>query len=174
MMRWFRPDRYFSSVYDIDFEAEYGTGFRGLIFDIDNTLVPQNAPIDDRARDFLKDLHRIGFQVTLVSNNGIERVEEFSRGTDALWVHNAAKPSRKAYRRAMSLMHTDTENTLFIGDQVLTDIFGARRAHVPNILVDPLDPETDTKLIRFKRALEKLFHRPPKSGPKKASFRKKA
>ena len=46
----FFPDQYVASTYVIDFEKLYEEGVRGLIFDIDNTLVPHGAPADERAK----------------------------------------------------------------------------------------------------------------------------
>lgn len=159
MIRFFLPDRKASSAYSIDYEKEYRAGIRGIIFDIDNTLVPQNAPIDGRVVRLFQTLKKTGFQTCLISNNGSERVKLFAEKLEARYVPNAAKPSRKAYWKAMRLMGTDTENTIFIGDQLLTDIFGAKRAGVQSILVDPVDLKSDLPRIRFKRKIESLIFR---------------
>lgn len=58
MFDFFFPDRYIASTYVIDFEKLYEKGVRGLIFDIDNTLVPHGAPADKRAVNYLPDLRR--------------------------------------------------------------------------------------------------------------------
>ncbi len=57
----------------------------------------------------------------------------------------------------MEVMGTDLGNTVFIGDQLLTDIFGAKRAGVRSVLVDPVDPKSDLLRIRFKRRIEALI-----------------
>ena len=71
MFRAFYPDRYTVSAYVIDFEELYKKGYRGLIFDIDNTLVPHGAPADDRAIRLFERLKKIGFQCCLISNNDV-------------------------------------------------------------------------------------------------------
>ena len=157
MIKKLKPERTAGTVYEMDFRKEYESGIRGLIFDIDNTLVAQNAPLSEEAAAFLKARIEEGFRVCLVSNNREKRVREFAENTGAGYVHNAAKPSRKGYYKAMELMGTDTTNTLFVGDQVLTDIFGANRAGVKNVLAKPVDPKTDTAAIRFKRFIERIF-----------------
>lgn len=169
MKSYLTPDRRASSVYEIDFDKEYESGIRGLIFDIDNTLVPQNAPADERAVAFTKALIEKGFSVSVISNNGADRVRSFAEAIGVEHIPNAQKPSRRAYRKAMSLMGTDRENTLFIGDQLFTDIFGAARAHVKNILVDPLDPSADTPFIRMKRKFEYLVLGAPEAKPRKST-----
>lgn len=57
----FFPDEYLDSTYVIDFEKLYAQGYRGLIFDIDNTLVPHGEPADERQRRFLYGLKRLDF-----------------------------------------------------------------------------------------------------------------
>ena len=69
----FFPDQYVASTYVIDFEKLYEEGVRGLIFDIDNTLVPHGAPADDRAKELFSRLHGLGMKTALVSNNGEQR-----------------------------------------------------------------------------------------------------
>ena len=69
MFDMFFPDQYVASTYVIDFEKLYGEGYRGLIFDIDNTLVPHGAPADQRAVALFERLKKMGFRCCLISNN---------------------------------------------------------------------------------------------------------
>ena len=77
MFERFFPDEYVVSTYVIPFERLYEEGYRGVIFDIDNTLVPHGAPADDRAKKLFRRLKEIGFSSCLNSNNQEERVKEF-------------------------------------------------------------------------------------------------
>ncbi len=165
MIRFFLPDRREASVFSMDFKREYERGVRGIIFDIDNTLVPQDAPVDEKVRRLFDDLKRDGLSTCLISNNGEGRVREFAEQLGSHFVPNAAKPSRKAYRKAMEVMGTNESDTLFIGDQLLTDIFGAKRTGIESILVDPVDPASDLKRIRFKRKIERFILRRGKEKP---------
>ena len=81
MFEMFFPDKYVASTYVIDFEKLYEEGYRGLIFDIDNTLVPHGAPADKRAVALFSRLKRIGFRCCLlpISNNQVPLVEMFNR-----------------------------------------------------------------------------------------------
>ena len=155
MFKTFYPDQYLASTYVIDFEKLYEKGFRGLIFDIDNTLVPHNAPADDRAVALFERLKRIGYRCCLISNNQEPRVTMFTEKIQVDYVYNAHKPSTKNYIRAMEIMGTDRSNTLFIGDQLFTDVWGAKRAGIPNILVKPLHPKEEIQIV-LKRYLEKI------------------
>ena len=71
------------------------------------------------------------------------------------FIENAHKPSTKNYLRAMELMHTDKKNTLFVGDQLFTDVYGARRTGLYSILVKPIHPKEEIQIV-LKRYLEKV------------------
>ncbi|MCI8885671.1 MAG: YqeG family HAD IIIA-type phosphatase [Dorea sp.] len=155
MFDMFFPDRYVASTYVIDFEQLYSEGYRGLIFDIDNTLVPHGAPADKRAIALFERLKRIGFRCCLISNNQEPRVKMFNQDIQVDYVFNAHKPSTKNYVKAMEIMGTDRGNSLFIGDQLFTDVWGAKRAGIANILVKPIHPKEEIQIV-LKRYLEKV------------------
>ena len=155
MFDMFFPDRYVASTYVIDFEQLYEEGYRGLIFDIDNTLVPHGAPADKRATTLFDRLKSIGFRCCLISNNQEPRVKMFNQDIGVDYVYNAHKPSTKNYVRAMEIMGTDKENSLFIGDQLFTDVWGAKRAGIRNILVKPIHPKEEIQIV-LKRYLERV------------------
>ena len=121
MFEKFFPDEYLGSTYKIPFEKLYEQGYRGVIFDIDNTLVPHGAPADERAKRLFQRLREIGFESCLLSNNQKKRVEMFNQEIQTHYIYNALKPARKNYLHAMEIMGTDQTNTLFVGDQLFTD-----------------------------------------------------
>ena len=151
----FFPDQYVASTYVIDFEKLYEEGVRGLIFDIDNTLVPHGAPADERAKALFARLKAIGFRCCLISNNQKPRVEMFNKDIQVDYVYNAHKPSIRNYLKAMEIMGTDRDSTVFIGDQLFTDIWGAKNAGLRNILVKPINPKEEIQIV-LKRYLEKI------------------
>ena len=153
MFDMFFPDRYVVSTYVINFEQLYSEGYRGLIFDIDNTLVPHGAPADKRAADLFDRLKKLGFACCLISNNQEPRVKMFNQDIQVDYIYNAHKPSTKNYVKAMEIMGTDRSNTLFIGDQLFTDVWGAKRAGIQNILVKPIHPKEEIQIV-LKRYLE--------------------
>ncbi len=155
MFNCFFPDEYLESAYAVDYEKLYREGYRGLLFDIDNTLVPHGAPADDRAKELFARLKDLGFKSCFLSNNQIERVSSFNREIGEHFIENAHKPSVKNYQKAMEILGTDTGNTIFIGDQLFTDIYGARRAGIRSILVKPIHPKEEIQIV-LKRYLEKI------------------
>ena len=153
MFDMFFPDRYVVSTYVINFEQLYSEGYRGLIFDIDNTLVPHGAPADKRAAALFDRLKKLGFACCLISNNQEPRVKMFNQDIQVDYIYNAHKPSTKNYVKAMEIMGTDRSNTLFIGDQLFSDVWGAKRAGIQNILVKPIHPKEEIQIV-LKRYLE--------------------
>lgn len=155
MLDRFYPDEYLDSTYEIDFKEWYRKGYRGVLFDIDNTLVPHGAPADERAGKLFETLHSLGMQCCLISNNQLPRVKPFAEAVGAYYIENAHKPSRKSYEKAMEQMGTTRENTLFVGDQLFTDVYGAKRTGIRSILVKPIHPKEEIQIV-LKRYLEKI------------------
>ena len=135
MLERFYPNEYLDSVYDIDFEMYYKQGIRGIISDIDNTLVPHGAPATEEIVALFDKIHKLGIDTCLISNNH--------------------KPSTKNYRKAMELMGTTPKNTLFLGDQIFTDIWGANRAGVQTVMLKKIDKKEEIQIV-LKRIPEKF------------------
>ena len=148
------PREYINSTYEIDFDKLYKQGYRGIIFDIDNTLVPHGAPADERAISLFTHLKEIGFSCMLLSNNKEPRVKMFNDAVDVDYIYKAGKPKPSGYKKAMHRLGTTTDNTLFVGDQIFTDIVGANLAGIRTILVKPIHPKEEIQIV-LKRFLEK-------------------
>lgn len=155
MLEGFYPKEYLNSTYEIDFEGFYEKGFRGIIFDIDNTLVPHGMPADERAIALFERLKRIGYRVMMLSNNKEPRVKMFCEAVDAPYIFKAAKPNPKNYRQAFTAMGTNENTTLFVGDQIFTDVCGANKAGLYSILVKPIHPKEEIQIV-LKRYLERI------------------
>lgn len=153
MFELFFPDEFYSSAYVIDFLQYYKDGYRGIIFDIDNTLVPHGAPADERSIALFKHLKEIGFEALLLSNNKGERVAMFNEQIGVHMIWKANKPFPEKYREAMKIMKTDEKSTLFVGDQLFTDVWGAKNAGIRSILVQPMNPREEIQIV-LKRKLE--------------------
>jgi HAD superfamily phosphatase (TIGR01668 family) len=150
----FFPTELVSSTYRIDFERLYEEGYRGIIFDIDNTLVPHGAPADQKAVRLFERLKRIGFACCLVSNNKKPRVDMFNKDIQVYSVYLAHKPLSGGYRRAMEKMGTNKENTIVVGDQIFTDLWGGSFMGLKTIMVLPINPKEEIQIV-LKRFLER-------------------
>ena len=155
MIELLYPDEYLDSTYQISFEELYEKGFRGILFDIDNTLVPHGAPADERARSLFKRLSEIGYTTCLISNNKEPRVKNFADSVGACYIYKAGKPLPKGYQDGMRKMGTKRENTLFVGDQIFTDVLGAKRAGLYTVMTKPIHPKEEIQIV-LKRYLEKI------------------
>lgn len=156
MFEKFFPDESVSSTYEIDFQRLYKEGYRGVLFDIDNTLVEHGKGANEQAVDLFQRLKEMGFQCCLISNNKKQRVSSFNERIGVHMVFNAHKPRRGGYREAMKMMGTNKENTLFVGDQLFTDIWGAKRIGIRNILVKPISKHEEIQIV-IKRFFEKII-----------------
>ena len=153
MLKTFYPDNEADSTYEIDFEALYEKGYRGIIFDVDNTLVPHGAPATEQAKAFFERLREIGYATMLLSNNKEPRVKGFADSVGSPYIFKANKPSKAGYERAMEQMGTTKETTLFVGDQLFTDVWGAKRTGIMTYLVKPIHPKEEIQIV-LKRRLE--------------------
>lgn len=166
MLEMFYPDHVMDSAYHIDYAALYAQGYRGIIFDVDNTLVPHGAPADERAVELFEKLHTLGFQTMLLSNNKEPRVKMFADAVGSSYIYKAGKPGMPGYRRAMEKMGTDIKSTVFVGDQLFTDVWGAKRVGMVTYLTKPIDPAEEIQIV-LKRYLERIvlyFYRRKKRG----------
>ncbi len=156
MFKIFYPKDYFDSTYSINFKKYYMLGYRAVIFDVDNTLVEHDCPADERSIKLIKKLQDMGFKVCFLSNNDEERVASFNEKMGAQYIYKAGKPLAKGYKKAMEIMETNENNTLFVGDQIFTDIWGANNAHIRSVLVKPIAKHEEIQII-LKRIPEKLI-----------------
>ncbi|MCR5686295.1 MAG: YqeG family HAD IIIA-type phosphatase [Lachnospiraceae bacterium] len=150
------PDEWKESPYSIDFDEYSRKGYKGIVFDIDNTLVPHGKPASDDAKELISRLKQIGYGICIVSNNEKERVESFCRelGCEGVW--KAHKPDTKGYFKACSAMKLSPASVLCIGDQLITDIHGGNRSGMHTILVNPITRAEEIQVI-VKRKLEAPF-----------------
>lgn len=151
----FYPDETADAVNAVDFQALAFRGFRGVAFDIDNTLVEHDAPATEASVQLFQRIHAAGLRICLLSNNHEPRVKAFAEaaGADA-YIYDAHKPKPEGYRRAAELLRVKREELIFFGDQLFTDIWGAGNAGVHSVLVKPVGPEKYFHIV-LKRWLEK-------------------
>lgn len=144
------PCEYVNSLGEIDFDRLYGLGYRGLLFDIDNTLVPFGKNGDGETFAFLNRLKETGFSVALISDNSEERVRAFLGKENYPYICDARKPRKKGFVSALELLGTKPSETVAVGDQMFLDILGANRCGIPGIMVRYPDTpgETDPGIRR--------------------------
>lgn len=146
------PKLYLNSIYELNLDGLRRRGIRGLITDLDNTLVAWgSAEVPDSLVRWISGARAAGFRICLVSNNTLPRVGSFARALEIPAIAKARKPFNRAYKEAMSLMGTTPPETAVIGDQVFTDVFGGNLLGLFTVLVAPIDSRefVGTRLVRF-------------------------
>ena len=149
------PSDDYDSAYDIDYYSYYEKGYRGILFDVDNTLVEHGEPVTIRAIELFGRLKETGFKTCIISNNKEYRVKPLADALESDYVYKAGKPSARGYLEGMEHMGTDARTTLFVGDQIFTDVWGANRTGIYTILVKPIHPKEEIQIV-LKRYLERI------------------
>ena len=156
MLKNLYPYEYVESVFTIDYKKLYELGFRGIIFDLDNTLVPHGADSTNKIDNLINSIQKIGFKVYILSDNGKKRIERFLKNIDCPYIDNANKPNPDNFIKAVSDMRLKTNEVVYVGDQIFTDILGANRSKIPNILVKYIGYYNNEK-IGIKRHIERII-----------------
>ncbi|WP_338044952.1 YqeG family HAD IIIA-type phosphatase [Paenibacillus lignilyticus] len=152
------PHMRVNTIYDINLHTLKEQGMRGIITDLDNTLVGAREPLaTPELVQWLDDVRdNLGFKVVIVSNNNQTRVGKFADPLNIPFVHAARKPAGRAFTRALKELGLPAEQTVVIGDQMMTDVLGGRRMGLFTILVRPIAPHDEGIMTRFNRFLERI------------------
>ena len=159
MIERFFPDLMVDSISDIDLLKLKERNIKGLILDIDNTLVPSRTKeAGNQTIDWFESVKDKGMKACIVSNASRTRVVKFTENLKVFAIHRASKPSSKALIKAAKHMGTLPEETAVVGDQIFTDIYGGNKLNMYTILVKPID-KREFFFVRLKRIPEKLVFR---------------
>lgn len=156
MLNLLAPCLAVNTLYDIELDELKQRGIRGIVFDLDNTIIPWNSSdLCPEVLAWLNDLVCQDFKLCLVSNNGNRRVRQIAGQCGIPFVARALKPSRTGFRQAAQVMNLSPEAIAVVGDQLFTDVLGGNRLGMFTIWVQPL---TNQEFIGTKvtRQLEKL------------------
>lgn len=152
------PKMYKKNIYEINYDFLKKNKLTNLIFDIDNTILPVGEiKVDKKLIDFFKEIGK-NFNICIVSNNVKERVLPVAKVLETGYLFEAGKPKKEAYDKALILLNSNKNNTVMIGDQMLSDIKGANEYGLYTIMVDPLSNKHDIK-TRVSRILQKIMMR---------------
>jgi uncharacterized protein len=155
MIKKMRPDRVVTAIEMIDLPQLKQSGIKALIIDIDNTLTPHHKDVIlDSKLEWLKQAKAQGFFVLLLSNNRIKRIKSITASYGLEGYGFAFKPFSPYYRRILDSGGFSPNEVCCIGDQLLTDILGAKLNGMASIYVEPISPR-DIIFSRFSRWLEK-------------------
>jgi uncharacterized protein len=155
MLKRFLPNEYVKNIYGITPAKLKERGVKGIITDLDNTLIEWDRPnATPELVQWFVEMEKHGINVIIVSNNNEKRVKDFSDPLNIPFVHSARKPMNKAFIRALQTMNLRADEVVMVGDQVLTDVFGGNRLGLHTILVVPV-AKTDGFVTKFNRMIER-------------------
>jgi uncharacterized protein len=155
VLKNFLPDEHVKSIFDIKPEDLKQRGIKGIITDLDNTLVEWDRPnATPELIKWFEQIKKHNILVTIVSNNNEIRVKEFADPLQIPFIFQARKPLVRAFNRALSQMEIKKEEAVVIGDQLLTDVLGGNRSGFHTILVVPV-AQTDGFITKFNRFAER-------------------
>jgi len=148
------PSIYLKNVKEITIELLNKNNVKGILLDVDNTLIDFNHKILEGVKDWCEELKREGIKLCILSNtNKIEKVKKVAKELDIPYINFAKKPFKTGFLKAKEKMGLPAENIAAIGDQILTDVIGSNRCKIFSILVKPIQ-EKDILITRIKRPIE--------------------
>jgi uncharacterized protein len=163
MLRKLCPKVQAESVLELDLVELQRVGIRGIIFDLDNTLVEwKHDNLNPEVMELVSRFKDAGIKMCILSNALEHRVETVAKLLDIPYVSRAAKPRKSPFKKALEFMGTEPEETAVVGDQLFTDILGGNRMELYTIWTPPLSATEfiSTKAVRrLERMVIKRFRR---------------
>ncbi|MBN9395518.1 MAG: YqeG family HAD IIIA-type phosphatase [Candidatus Melainabacteria bacterium] len=145
-------------ITDIDLDRLAADGIKGLILDLDSTIMaPKSGIITDDVADWLARA-QARFAMAVASNNkNTAYLEKVQQVLTMPIIFRAAKPSRKAFLKLVLDFDLKPSEIAVIGDRPLTDIWGGKRAGMKTILVRVLKTMQEPVWKSRMRNMERIF-----------------
>lgn len=157
MFKIFLPNQFYHNVFQITPAYMKQNGLKGIITDLDNTLIRWDRPdATPELRDWFKGFTDAGIKVTICSNNNENRVKIFADQVGLPFIFKARKPLPLGFNRARKLMGLESHETIVVGDQVMTDMLGGNLGGFHTILVKPI-VKTDEWKTYLNRRMESII-----------------
>ncbi len=151
------PNVYVNNVKEINMEILDKFQIKGLVLDIDNTLIDYDKKLLDGAKEWCENLKENGIKMCILSNtNKHYKVKNVANVLNLKYEYFAHKPSKKGFKKAIAMLELKPENIAAVGDQIFTDVWGGNRCNMKTILTKPID-KRDIFITRLKRPFEKII-----------------
>ena len=152
----FYPKSYFNKIVVIDVNFFIEKNIKAVLLDIDNTILDKRHNMVQGLEDWVKTLKENDIKICILSNtNKKKKAQNLSDKLDVPFIYFAKKPLKFGFKKAKKILEIEDNKTIaVIGDQVLTDVFGANRCKMYSILVKPLKKE-DIFVTKINRLIEK-------------------
>ncbi len=157
MIEDFVPDIYQKSIYYINYDKLFKKGIRCILFDLDNTISPSHVNVPTkRLKKLFDELRDKGFKIIIMSNSPKHRIEPFKNYLNVDACSFSLKPRSNKYEKIMEKFSYKPTEIAAVGDQLITDIYGANKLDITSILVNPLTSR-DFTVTTFNRIVEKFI-----------------
>ena len=151
------PKEYVKDIRKIKIELLNKNNIKGLILDVDNTLIDYYKNFLEGTEQWCEDLKKQGIKMCILSNsNKKEKVQSVAQKLDIPYIFFGTKPLKRGFKKAKAILQLPSENIAVVGDQIFTDIIGANRCKMFSILVDPIN-QKDIWITRLKRPIEEYI-----------------
>lgn len=163
MINKFIPYDCYKDIYCIDYNKLYSQGVKIILFDLDNTIQKNTDKVpSSQAIALINELKQIGFKVFILSNNSYERIDDILKIFNIEGFARSKKPLKKGYKKALEYLRKqnyikNNAEIVAVGDQILTDILGANKMGLKNILVKPIELKTEKWYTKLNRNTEKFI-----------------
>ena len=150
----FYPKGYFNKVSEISVEYLKENNIKGLILDVDNTLIDYYRNISEETINWAEELKKHGIKMCILSNsNKKEKVKEVARKLGLEYSYLGMKPLKRGFKKAKKMLDLENNEIAAVGDQIFTDVIGSNRMKMFSILVEPIK-EKDIFITLLKRPIE--------------------
>ena len=150
----FYPKGYFKRVSEISTEYLKENNIKGLILDVDNTLIDYYKNMSEDTIKWANELKHNGIKMCILSNsNKKEKVREVAQKLELEYSYFGMKPLKRGFKKAKQILGLENSEIAVIGDQIFTDVIGANRMKMYSILVEPIE-EKDILVTLIKRPIE--------------------
>lgn len=151
------PDLYLDSVKNINPELLKKNNIKGLIIDVDNTLIDYDRNLLEGVESWSKNIKEEGIRCIILSNsNKRDKVEKVAKTLEMPYILFAKKPMKSGFLRAAEIMNLNPEEVAAVGDQIFTDVIGANRCNMFSILVKQV-AKKDLFITAVKRPIENFI-----------------
>ena len=158
-MKILLPVLRYKGVEYIEFENLDKHNVKGILLDVDNTLIDYQKNLSDDIIRWVQKAKDRGFKVCILSNsNKKEKIEKVAEKLELEYIMFARKPLQVGFKQAVKLLGLKPENIAMIGDQIFTDVLGANIANMVSVYVDPIDTK-EYWYTSWKRPIENFILR---------------
>ena len=150
----FYPKGYFNKVSEISLKYLKENNIKGLILDVDNTLIDYYKNISEETINWANELKQNGIKMCILSNsNKKDKVKEVAGKLGLEYTYFGMKPLKRGFKKAKKMLNLENNEIAAVGDQIFTDVIGSNRMKMFSVLVEPIE-EKDIFVTLIKRPIE--------------------